>query len=208
MPDWKGKGKAKAVGENVDADATCATVDDERDDDDGGGAPPAKKPRRAARGSKGAARQPQPMRKNRSYTLLPDGKYKCSHCGDDKIKNKNKHRQMCGLEGPLRCPFCGLELVSRRHDSLKSHLKFSECKNNPNAVAAAAAIAASHAASAGTELTPANNDSAQETQGENDSGAEEDVDAYRNVAGPSSVTLEDIPKPKKKATKRKAAKKN
>ncbi|KAG9221487.1 hypothetical protein CCMSSC00406_0009923 [Pleurotus cornucopiae] len=198
-PDWKGKGKAKAIEENVDADAASA-VNDNRDDN----IPPAKKPRRAARASKGAARQPQPTRKNRSYTLLPDGKYKCSHCGDDTIKNKNKHRQMCGLEGPLRCPFCGLELMSRRHDSLKRHLKFSECKNNPNAAAAAAAIAAS----AGTELASTYNDAVQETQGENDSGAEEDVDEYQNVAGPSSVTLEDIPKPTKKATRKKAAKKN
>ncbi|KAF7425933.1 hypothetical protein PC9H_008295 [Pleurotus ostreatus] len=200
VPDWKGKGKAKTVEENVDADATSA-VDGERADDDG--APPAKKPRRAARGSKDATGQPQTTRKNRSYTLLPNGMYKCSHCGDDTIKNKNKHRQMCGLEGPLLCPLCGLELVSRRNDSLKRHLKSNDCKNSPSAVAAASAAAAS----AGTELTSTYHD------GENDAGAEEDDgndehDEYQNVAGPSSVTLEDIPKPKKKATKKKAAKKN
>ncbi|KAF9491206.1 hypothetical protein BDN71DRAFT_1510573 [Pleurotus eryngii] len=207
-PDWKGEGKAKAVEDNVDADATSA-VNDKRDDDDDV-APAAKKPRRAGRGSKGAAGQSQTARKNRSYTLLPDGNYKCSHCGDDKIKNKSKHRQMCGMEGPLRCPMCGTELLSRRHDSLARHLKASRCKDTANAVAAASTVAASRAASSGTELSSTYND------GENDSGAEEDVDGcwddgndehdeYRNVAGPSSVTLEDIPKPEKKATEGKAA---
>ncbi|KAF9491203.1 hypothetical protein BDN71DRAFT_94719 [Pleurotus eryngii] len=210
-PDWKGKGKAKTVEENVGADATSA-VNNKRDDDDDV-APAAKKPRRAGRGSKGAAGQSRTARKNRSYTLLSDGNYKCSHCGDDKIKNKNKHRQMCGMEGPLRCPICGTELASRRHDSLERHLKASRCKNTANAVAAASTVAASHAGSSGTELTSTYND------GENDSGAEEDVDGcwddgndehdeYQNVAGPSSLTLEDIPKPKNKATKGKPAKKN
>lgn len=123
-PDWKGKEKAKEVEEN------SAALDDERvdNDNDNVGRPP-KKRRRAPR--KGAAK---PTRTNRSYTLLLNGvrppppiphslllhptntvlciqKYRCSRCGEDTIKNKSKHAQMCG-KGPLYCPICGVMWVA------------------------------------------------------------------------------------------------
>ncbi|KAF4564950.1 hypothetical protein EYR40_011122 [Pleurotus pulmonarius] len=211
-PDWKGKKKAKEVEENVD---------DECGDDDDDVAPPPKKRRHAPR--KGAAK---PARKNRSYTLLPDGNYRCSRCGDDKIKNKGKHGQMCG-KGPLCCPICGLELKSRRHDALKRHYKASRCRSAAAAAAGSRAGPTDDSSTAGIELAIACDDIEDGTHDEDDSDDEDDEDAdedvdgswddeddesdvYANVAGPSSVTLEDIasPPPEKKAKKGKAAKKN
>ncbi|KAG9221488.1 hypothetical protein CCMSSC00406_0009924 [Pleurotus cornucopiae] len=182
----KGKGKAKELEENVEQ-GTSVTFIEERAD--GEVAPPPKKARRTIKASQDAAGDTKPARKNRTYTQVGDNRFHCSHCGRDDLTKAatKKHAEMCGR---------------------------ALAANQPEPVGIPSM--------AGAQFTFAYDAAARTTQGENGLSAEvgsddlngnandknDENDVYADVAGPSSVTLEDIPKPKKKATKGKAAKKN
>ncbi|KAL4258935.1 hypothetical protein AB1N83_012730 [Pleurotus pulmonarius] len=202
--DRKGKGKAREEHENV-AD-NSSTVDHGHTEQSQGVKPRRGRPPKSAPGDQ----QGTSLRRRRY--ARKDDLYICSLCKLELLSPDN-HSDQCPVKTPVAiCPSCGKGFS--RSDAVTRHLRDGRCKGPSAAQASNEGIEAwqrtqftyTYPLSGETGATHATHDAnVGAVVGDYDcDGASNNTGEYENVAGPSSVTPENLPKPAKKGKKPKA----
>ncbi|KAG9221535.1 hypothetical protein CCMSSC00406_0009358 [Pleurotus cornucopiae] len=195
----KGKGKAREDQENV-ADNSSA-VDHGHAEQGQDVNPRQGRPRKSAPGEQPVTHMRRRYKKNGPLST-------CSLCNVTMLSPQG-HSDVCTVRLPHAiCPDCGKEFANDRGDSVERHRKSGSCKGLPATQASTVGITAWQ----GTQFTYTHtmngeNGATHATYDANVGGVVGDHDddypsndsvEYENVAGPSSVTLEDLPKPTNK----------